>query len=117
MSVSLRSLFVLVLITLPLLACEQESSPPDGVLNESLYLDLTTELYLTMQWVQLREIYEQEDSLRQLVFDHYGVSPEQFQKSHQYYQSDIDGQLIRLDSLRVRFDREERRLNEHRTGS
>ncbi|MGM0506277.1 MAG: DUF4296 domain-containing protein [Bacteroidota bacterium] len=117
MSVHLRALTLLALFVLPLLSCERETPPPEDLLEESLYLDLTAELYLTMQLIQLRELYEKEDSLRQLVFDHYGVSAEQFQKSHRYYQSDIEGQLIRLDSLRARFDREERLINEHRMDS
>lgn len=113
---NVRTILIAGLISLSLLSCERDTTPPEGILDESLYLDLTAELYLAMQLVELREIYEEEDSLRQLVFEHYGVSAEQFLNSHRYYQADIDGQLIRLDSLQARFDREERRLNEHRSG-
>lgn len=113
----LRILLFLGILVLPLFSCGRETTPPKGILEESLYLDLTAELYFTMQLIELQENYEQEDSLRQLVFEHYGVSADQFRKSHRYYQSDIDGQLIRLDTLRARFDREVRRLNEHQAGS
>lgn len=110
----IRRLAVLLLLVPALLSCQEVEKRPEGLLEEPLYLDLATELYMTMQLVQLREIYEQEDSLRQIVFDHYGVTAEQFKRSHRYYQEDIDGQLVRLDSLRARFDREERRINEFR---
>ena len=42
------------------------------------------------------------------------VSEKQFLDSHRYYQSDFEGQRVRLDSIKVLIETEKRRVQEFR---
>lgn len=89
-------------------ACSSgEPKEPDDLIPESLYLDLLAELWLSRQLVEQQGLHEVEDSLQQLIFDHYEITVERFDRTHEYYQRDPSAQIVRIDSLRERLNREQ----------
>ena len=79
---------------------------PENILAEDLYVDLFFEL-------ELLNIYQEEgasgktiDSLHRVIFDKYNTDTLQFLESHKFYQSQITEQLIRVDSVITRIEKE-----------
>lgn len=101
----------LLVITLVLGNCAEESSRPENLIQEDKYIDLLVEL-------QLLEAYRTSfhpdsvniDSLTAIVFEEYGVSREQFTSSHRYYHRQPTLQKKRvsqaMDTLRQQMIRE-----------
>lgn len=105
-----RILFYALLTGLLLAGCES-SNKPDDLINEPVYVDLLTEIFLTQGLVELIEDGEQiKDSLITVVFDRYDVTPEQFDRSHEFYQRQGSAQLVRTDSVRDRLRNEREAL-------
>ncbi|MCC5932795.1 MAG: DUF4296 domain-containing protein [Candidatus Cyclonatronum sp.] len=75
-----------------LAACNQQ---PDDLIPEEIYIDLLVEFEL------INFLYGTEaDSLAQreflnLLFNSYNISPDQFDRSHAWYERDIDAQIQR----------------------
>ncbi|AXJ01407.1 protein of unknown function (DUF4296) [Cyclonatronum proteinivorum] len=73
-------------------SCNQE---PDDLIPEEIYVDLLVEFEL------INFVYGAEsDSLAQreflnLLFNTYNISPEQFDRSHEWYERDIEAQIQR----------------------
>jgi len=68
---------------------------PDDLIPEDLYLDLLIELEMAHSF-----FVNSEDSLKVKemisgVFEHYGITPDRFERSHAWYDSDIDAQILR----------------------
>jgi len=105
-----RLLFFTLLAGLFLSGC-QLSNKPDDLIKEPVYVDLLTEIFLTQGLVELIEEGEQKkDSLITVVFDRYEVTPDQFERSHEFYQRQGTAQLARVDSVRDRLRNEREAL-------
>jgi hypothetical protein len=52
------------------------------------------------------------NSVKKDLFRTFKVSEKQFLDSHRYYQSDFEGQRVRLDSVKVLIETEKRRVQE-----
>lgn len=95
-----RIFFFTLLAGFFLAGCES-SNKPDDLIKEPVYIDLLTEIFLTEGLVELIEDGQQKkDSLMTVVFDRYDVTPDQFERSHEYYQRQGSEQLARADSVR-----------------
>lgn len=86
--------------------CGEGNPKPDNLIPEQDYIDLLIEL-------QLLESYRLTtppdstniDSIKQVIYDKYGVNQRQFVASHRYYQRQIEPQKERIakaiDSLKA----------------
>ncbi|MEX0770616.1 MAG: DUF4296 domain-containing protein [Balneolaceae bacterium] len=74
---------------------------------ESEYTELLMEVFITQNLIQLKELTEKRDSVMTGLFDRYGVTEDQFKRSHEYYQTQANDQKERIDRIRDRL-REER---------
>lgn len=85
---------------------EQPVQKPDMLMNEDLYLDLFFELELLRVYQNRGTSGKEVDSLYEEIFKKYEADKDFFHQSHQYYQSQIDKQQIRVDTVISRIERE-----------
>jgi len=95
-----------------LISCEEEQD----IIEEDLYITIMTELAIVNQMdVELLGEKSREEK-RNEIFNHYGVSEEMFDISHEIYQSDIDAQMNRVKDVqdRLRTERDSVQAAERR---
>jgi len=110
-----------LLLIFPLLfltvACGDREAPED-LISENRYVEIFSQLIVINQITdeQLGEVSR--DSLTNQIFENQGVSRDQFNRSHQYYQRQPDRQLQRVKRVEQKLKNErdefQERLNEKR---
>lgn len=96
----MNRIFLLLLsasLFLMLPACD---NTPD-ILEQELYEMLLLEFSLLNQ---MDEAFLQEkprEELQVKIYEHYGVSEEEFRRAHEYYQRDIETQIERIEELNL----------------
>jgi hypothetical protein len=84
---------------------------PTQLLPDSVYIPLLANIQLMQVWNNSTDTLEL-DSVKKDLFKTFKVSEKQFLDSHRYYQSDFEGQRVRLDSVKVLIETEKRRVRE-----
>ncbi len=88
--------FLFLCITLLIVSsCEKEVTP-DYLIEEDVYIDLMIEFQIIKSYSYLDNTI-QVDSARLDILSGYGVSRDNFLKSHKYYQQDAEAQMERID--------------------
>jgi hypothetical protein len=90
-------LFILILFMAA--ACD-EPVPPD-LIPEETYKQMFVEFTIINQYDELLLQGRSREELRDKVYEHYGVTPEEFRNSHRYYESNIERQLKRIDEINL----------------
>lgn len=87
-------------IFLTSVACDvKETIPkPKNLIPEETYVNIMLELHILDSWVFTSTDSTFSDSITTKLFDFYNIDKQQFISSHTYYQSQIDGQISRIDS-------------------
>ena len=75
-------------------------SQPAKLLPDSVYIPLLANIQLMQVWNSSTDTVAL-DSIKQALFESFGVDEKQFLNSHRYYQSDFEGQRTRLDSVKI----------------
>jgi len=109
-------LLICCILFISLAGC-QKAEKPDDLIPESKYTDLLMEVYLTQHRIEFKEQTEKSDSVMTDLFDRYGVTKEQFERSHNYYQIDANAQKKRIDKIRKKLRDEQTRIDEARQKS
>jgi hypothetical protein len=86
---------------------------PTQLLPDSVYIPLLANIQLMQVWNNSTDTLDL-DSVKKDLFRTFKVSEKQFLDSHRYYQSDFEGQRVRLDSIKVLIETEKRRVQEFR---
>ena len=86
---------------------------PTQLLPDSVYIPLLANIQLMQVWNNSTDTLDL-DSVKKDLFRTFKVSEKQFLDSHRYYQSDFEGQRVRLDSIKVLIETEKRRIQEFR---
>ncbi|HBX64983.1 MAG TPA: hypothetical protein DEG32_02035, partial [Balneolaceae bacterium] len=74
-----------------------EKSPrPDNLIAEENYIDLLVEMQHITTYRNAMPDSVNADSLKSLIYDKFGITEEEYLTSHQYYQKQVDRQLIRV---------------------
>ncbi len=84
---------------------------PTQLLPDSVYIPLLANIQLMQVWNSSSDTMAL-DSVKKDLFRTFKVSEKQFLDSHRYYQSDFEGQRVRLDSVKVLIETEKRRVQE-----
>ncbi|MCG2590530.1 DUF4296 domain-containing protein [Rhodohalobacter sulfatireducens] len=93
-----KLLFVLILlIVLP--GCSSESNPPDELIDEQTYEQIFMEFAIINQLDKRILEDRSQEELRQLVYEHYDVTEEEFRISHEYYEQNVEEQLERVRDM------------------
>lgn len=91
--------FFFILITAVFAACD-EPVPPD-LISEDTYKKMFVEFVIINQFDELLLEGRSREELRNMIYEHYGVTPEEFRSSHRYYESNIERQLKRIDEINL----------------
>ncbi|MFU8812818.1 MAG: DUF4296 domain-containing protein [Balneolaceae bacterium] len=87
-------------------------SKPAELLEEEVYIDVFAELLIVQQLNPQQLESASRDSFEVKVFDKFNVSEESFRISHDYYQRDAEGQLLRIERIQQQIETERQRLQE-----
>ena len=93
-----KLLFVLTLLIV-LLGCSSESNPPDELIDEQTYEQIFMEFAIINQLDKRILEDRSQEELRQLVYEHYDVTEEEFKISHEYYEQNVEEQLERVRDM------------------
>jgi hypothetical protein len=94
-----KRLFIAVILLITTFGCSSESSPPDELIDEQTYEQMFMEFAIINQLDQRLLQKNSQDNLRQIVYEHYNVTEEEFRISHEYYESQVDAQLERVKEM------------------
>jgi len=95
--------FVMASMLLFSLGC---SNRPADLIDEETYIDLLVEFELIESLYQVREDSDESLRFKRKVFREYGITEEQFRRSHQWYEQDVPGQLSRYRTALDRLNEE-----------
>lgn len=95
----MKRLLIAVIFLMITFGCSSESSPPDELIDEQTYEQMFMEFAIINQLDQRLLQKTSQEKLRQLVYEHYNVTEEEFRISHEYYERQIDDQLERVKEM------------------
>lgn len=95
----MKRLLIAVVFLMITFGCSSESSPPDELIDEQTYEQMFMEFAIINQLDQRLLQKTSQEQLRQLVYEHYNVTEEEFRISHEYYERQIDDQLERVKEM------------------
>lgn len=79
--------------------CEPDTSTPDELIDEETYERMFIEFAIINQLDQQLLKNSSKEELRNKVYQHYGVTEEEFRISHEYYEQNIDEQIERIQDI------------------
>ena len=100
-------LFLLAVVLLYVGCTDNESQPPENIIEEDRYIDLLAEFQMIRSYQEtLPKDSVIVDSLTRVVYEKYDISRDQFIESHNYYRQNFEEQIERLDEAieRIRMD-------------
>lgn len=106
----MRNLFFFFFGLILLAACTD--SKPDKLLSEDLYEKIFIELAIIDQIEEALLGNHTRSDLRRMVYEHYGVTAEEFNRSHNYYEQNIEEQIKRIESIHERLRDERSAIDE-----
>ncbi len=95
----MKKLFFGFLLLITTLGCSSESTPPDELIDEQTYQQMFMEFTIINQFDQRILEEKSQEEFRQLVYEHYDVTEEEFRISHEYYEQQVDEQLDRVREM------------------
>ncbi|MDG5765938.1 DUF4296 domain-containing protein [Balneolales bacterium ANBcel1] len=101
-----------LLLVLMLLFSGCESPPPDDLISEDEYINILAEMHLLAAIKNLDGDDKRYRKGQQAVLAHYAITPEQLERSHDFYYRDVDAQQRRFVKARERLNRANIELNE-----
>lgn len=104
--------FLITLLFTLLLATSCLESKDQMLIDDQTYQNMFIEFAIInhMDEKLLRETTAEELILK--VYEYYGVTQEQFQYTHNYFESDITQQLLRMEEVLARLRKERELINE-----
>lgn len=93
------TLFYSLLILFALTACEE--TEPDFLIDEDTYILVFAELAIIDQYDPNLLKNRTKADVRELVYQKYNITKEDFRRSHDYYEENIEAQLERLEKVNL----------------
>ena len=91
---------LVILALLFLVHCE-EPKPPEQVIDEQTYEKMFIEFAIIDQMDEKLRGDKSREELRQMIFDAYSVSEQEFEISHRYYEDQLDAQIERSEEINL----------------
>lgn len=95
----MKKILIAIILSITTFGCNSESTPPDELIDEETYQQMFMEFAIINQLDQQLLQKRTQEELRQMVYEHYGVTEEEFRISHEYYELQIDEQLERAREM------------------
>lgn len=95
----MRKLLFVLMLLISFHGCSSESNPPDELIDEQTYEQMFMEFAIINQLDKRILEDRSQDELRQLVYEHYDVTEEEFRISHEYYEQNVEEQLERVRDM------------------
>ncbi|MDX1641131.1 MAG: DUF4296 domain-containing protein [Balneolaceae bacterium] len=95
----MKKILFILFAGLIIVSCKPESSAPDELIDEETYERMFAEFAIINQLDEQLLSYTSREELRNKVYEHYGVTEEEFRISHEYYEQNIDAQLERVQEI------------------
>lgn len=92
---------------------QDQSKKPENLMSENNYVDLLVDLQHIITWRNARPDSISADSLKEVIYDRYGLTEEQFEASHTYYQQQVEKHLVRIDEVIRRLEGESSYIEAH----
>lgn len=102
-----RGLPVALLSLFLLLSCGESEPAEERFIPEDTYVDLLVELQLLNTYRASLPDSLDTDTLRPAIFERYGVSAEEFERSHRHYRQQLGAQKRRIDEAIERLRRDQ----------
>ena len=93
------TLFIALFLLLALPGCEE--TEPDFLIEEDTYILMFAELAIIDQYDPNLLKNRTKEDVRQLVYQKYNVTKEDFRRSHEYYEENIEAQFDRLEKVNL----------------
>lgn len=93
-----KSVLAILLMT-AMFGCSSESTAPDELIDEQTYKKMFMEFTIINQLDERLLQKESRDELRDMVYEHYKVTKDEFRISHEYYEQQVDQQLERVEEM------------------
>lgn len=105
---SLKSTFISFLLLLLITAAFQACSKEPDVLEEEVYGNVLIELTIVNHMDEAQLGDRTPEQMRDSIFQKYSVTREEFRSAHDYYQRDMQNQMLRVEefSNRLRAERD-----------
>lgn len=102
---------VLAVMMLTTACLKNNTQPkPKDLIAEDTYIDLMVEMQHITTYRNAEPDSVNADSLKNLVYEKYNVTDEQYLRSHRYYQSHIQDQIVRIDTVLLRLESEQQMM-------
>lgn len=86
------------------------NSTPDNIIPEDQYIDVLVELQLVRTHHNSMPDSVDADSLAQIIYEKYEIDKEQFLNSHEFYQTQVQRQLMRTEKAIQRLEDENQKI-------
>ncbi len=91
-----------------------EKTPrPENLISEQNYIDLLVEMQHIKTYKNVQPDSISADSLKELVYQKFGITDQQYLESHTYYQQQTDRQLQRIDEAIRQLNHEQQYIRAH----
>lgn len=97
----MRTLLLIFLALLLFGSCRNEEKP-ENILSEERYEQVFIELTIVDQMNEDLLGEKTRHDLRNEVFQEYGISEEEFNRSHRYYEQQVEKQIERMEELNLK---------------
>ncbi len=91
---------IAALLTTMLISTGCGESPPPDLIEEETYINILAEIHLLAAIHDHFENEQKYTETQEAILEHYDISRDQFERSHDYYHRDMDAQLQRLREAR-----------------
>lgn len=95
----MKKLLITIILLITTFGCSSESTPPDELIDEQTYQQMFMEFAIINQLDQQILQKRSQEELRQTVYEHYGVTEEEFRISHEYYEQQVEEQIDRVRDM------------------
>lgn len=105
--------FLLSIIILSSCIGPEEVPEPKNLISEENYIDLLVEMQHIITYSNAEPDSVNTDSLKGLIYEKFGITEEQYLTTHQYYQTQVNRQLQRVNEAIRRLEGEEGYIRAH----
>lgn len=95
----MKRFFIAIMLLMTTIGCSSEPHQPDELIDEQTYQQMFMEFAIINQLDQRLLQQTSQEEFRQMVYEHYEVTEEEFRISHEYYEQQVSEQIDRVRDM------------------